>query len=494
MSAPILILLIAIPLLRPLRLPDPRLISDDEQARLATVQAIVEHGSQAIEGTEFRDTRCIIVGKADVTSQFPSHYYSKQPPMMALLLSGPYWLMHGGGLSFEHDSSIVIFWLTLIGVTIPVSIAGGLVYRMSKTFELKRPLRALLALGVVLGSGLISYATTLNAHAPAATLLLAAASCLIHVIFHNAPTRSTVWLASAGFYAALAATIDPPAIAFLLPLLLVIGAFRWPVRMRMAGVLAYALGAALPLVVHAQLIRPITGDLRPGMFHSELAVATRVPQSAPWINGSLGSSVCAASVSDHSAALANASPFDAATVPDDDDEPHTRWRAILHGGWRILASFVGGHGVFSHFPIVLLGIIGVTLIMHRHWPAATKMLAGATLGGALAVIVIYSLCRSDTRDAMFATRWFVVFLPLTLFWAGAWLRRTHRRSSWIVAGVLLAFSVTASLIGATGPLPRNGFNRYSVAGAWQNLIHHPQAPPALLSPVADRGGQEAFSE
>ena len=41
MSVPILILLIAIPLLRPLRSPDPRLISDDEQARLATVQAMV---------------------------------------------------------------------------------------------------------------------------------------------------------------------------------------------------------------------------------------------------------------------------------------------------------------------------------------------------------------------------------------------------------------------------------------------------------------------
>ena len=78
--------------------------------------------------------------------------------MMALLLSGPYWLMHHNGLSFVRDSSVAIFWLTLIGVTIPVSIAGGLVYRMSKTFELKRPLRALLAIGVVLGSGLISYA------------------------------------------------------------------------------------------------------------------------------------------------------------------------------------------------------------------------------------------------------------------------------------------------------------------------------------------------
>ncbi len=41
---------------------------------------------------------------------------------------------------------------------------------------------------------------------------------------------------------------------------------------------------------------------------------------------------------------------------------------------------------------------------------------------------------------------------MLLFWAGAWLRRPHRRSSWALAGVLLAFSVAVSLIGATGHL------------------------------------------
>jgi hypothetical protein len=154
---------------------------------------------------------------------------------------------------------------------------------------------------------------------------------------------------------------------------------------------------------------------------------------------------------------------------------------------------VGWHGVFSHFPVVLLGIIGVSLIMRRHWPAATKMLAGTTLGGALAIILVYALCRTSTRDAMFATRWFVVFMPLSIFWAGAWLRRSHRRSSWILAGLLLAYSAAASLIGATGPLPRDGFDRYTVAGALHNFTH-PAPPETSLSPLADRGNQDAIGE
>jgi uncharacterized membrane protein YoaK (UPF0700 family) len=71
---------------------------------------------------------------------------------------------------------------------------------------------------------------------------------------------------------------------------------------------------------------------------------------------------------------------------------------------------------------------------------------------------------------MFATRWFVLFLPLLLFWCGAWLRRPHRRTSWAMAGVLLAFSSAVSLIGATGALPRDGFDRYTALGAAENLF------------------------
>src|SRR5918998_432817 len=99
LSAPILVLVIALPLLRPLRYPVPQYrISDEEAARLATIQAIVEH------------------------------------------------------------------------VTIPAACAAGLVYRMGRLFDLRRPWRAALAAAAVLATGLISYATVLNPHVPAATL------------------------------------------------------------------------------------------------------------------------------------------------------------------------------------------------------------------------------------------------------------------------------------------------------------------------------------
>src|SRR5436305_15204195 len=78
LSAPIVVLLICLPLLRPLRQPDPRLVADDEQSRLATVQAIVEQKSLAIEGTAFSCTHDQIAGG--------SYPYSNSPPMLAVPL------------------------------------------------------------------------------------------------------------------------------------------------------------------------------------------------------------------------------------------------------------------------------------------------------------------------------------------------------------------------------------------------------------------------
>jgi hypothetical protein len=47
---PVVVLVVALPLLRPLRHPDPGAMSDEEMSRLATVQAIAEHGTLAIDG------------------------------------------------------------------------------------------------------------------------------------------------------------------------------------------------------------------------------------------------------------------------------------------------------------------------------------------------------------------------------------------------------------------------------------------------------------
>src|SRR5688572_1885188 len=247
LSSPILVLLICLPLLRPLRHPDPRDVSTDEIARLATVQAFVEHGTLAIDDTLKRPPGQTIRG-------FDGKRYSDQPPVMAVLLSGSYWAMHRQGLTIDQNPILVPYLLTIIAVTLPVAGAAGLVYRMGRLFELKRPIRAALGAAVVLGSGLLSYGVVLNAHAPAAVLVMCAAACFVHLAISKKPA-SGLWLLVAGFCAALAATLEPAAAVFAVLLAAVPLAMRWRPTMRAGGVLLYEIGMAPPLVLHVEIGR-----------------------------------------------------------------------------------------------------------------------------------------------------------------------------------------------------------------------------------------------
>src|SRR3954471_22626955 len=163
LSAPILVLLITLPLLRPLRHPHLSSIGDEERATLATVQAIAERGTQTIDQTSFVATTRR-VEKPDGPAG--ARIYADQPPTLAFLLAAAYRVLMRLGLSFAGDGPRVEYWLTFLASAFPAAIAAGLIYRMSRLFELRRPLRALLAASAILGTGTIAYATVLNAHVP----------------------------------------------------------------------------------------------------------------------------------------------------------------------------------------------------------------------------------------------------------------------------------------------------------------------------------------
>jgi hypothetical protein len=428
LAVPLLVLLIALPLLRPLRHPGHA--SEDELLRLATVRAIVEHGTLCIDQTAPPDAGSVVRSGGRI--------YAEHAPMMAVLLSPPAWVMHGIGLSFDENQLLVSYLLTLIGVTLPVAAAGGLIYRMGRLFELRRAWRTALAATCVLGTGLLSYSVVLNPHAPAAVLVLCSAACLIHVASLKLASRTFGWLFLAGFSAALAATLDSAASIFMLLFMFVIAAIRFPIGVRALGIVLYILGAAAPVLAHDLINRRITGDIFPAALHEEFARgrALEAPTLAYEELGeeSVGSAVGA------------------------------------YASWLVTA-LIGAHGLFSHFPITLIGIAGVGAVMHRHWPSSTKTLAAATLAAAATVVVLYCTWRVDWSRAMFGARWFIVFLPMLVFWCGAWARRGHSPAAWGFAGSLLAFSVFVTLVGATNPTPPGGFDQYTPVAAIREMLH-----------------------
>ena len=440
LAGPIVVIMVLLPMLRPLRQPSE--MSEHELLYFATTRAIVERGTAALEPHEVvRSAPLIQVGQ---------ELYSAQPPVLSMLLAGPYWLMHRSGLSFDDHPVLVPYLLTLLGTALPVAAAAGLLYRMLRLFELRRLWRSALGLAIVLASGLISYGVVLNGHAPAATLILAAAACLIHVALAKKLKRAGGWLALAGLCAALAATLDPAAAVLALLFIPVIPTIPFTLSLRIGGVLLYLIGMVPPIVLHSVLTVPITGDVLPGIFHPELSATLAAPHDG----------------------LVETMDWDTQLALEDEDlVSRSMWLVLGRYVNRLLVGLIGDHGIFSHFPVMILGVLGVAAVMHRHWPVVTKTLAAATIIGGTIIVLSYSLSQLAWRDAMFAARWFVVFLPLLAFWAGAWVRKSHSTFAWSAAGVLLLLSTMVSLLGATNPSPRGGFDRYTVVGALRNLVH-----------------------
>jgi hypothetical protein len=292
----------------------------------------------------------------------------------------------------------------------------------------------------------------MNPYAPASALVLLSAAILVQVALINSPLRSGGYLISAGFFAALAAVIDPAAIVFTILLTAVILCIRWRWSVRIGGVLMYCVGILPPLLLHLSLSYPIIGNWSLGLSHIP---TKRVPLAV----------VKPTRVTVPPAAV-NENRFDeddnAVVIP-------TAWQMSWVYMGPVMSALFGNHGVLSHFPVMILGMAGVLSVMHRHWPASTKSLAVATAAGAMIILLRYAWLPVDWRWAMFGARWYVVFLPFLLFWAGAWLRRTHHPATWSIAGVLFFFSAGVTLIGATDPMPREGYDRYTAAAALHNL-------------------------
>ena len=274
-------------------------------------------------------------------------------------------------------------------------------------------------------------------------------ACVIHVSASKKPAKAGWWLAICGFCSALATTLDPAAI---LPGMLIgisIVTIRMKPALRAAGVMLFLVGAIAPIALHAALSIPISGDIIPRSFLRELGR----PANA---------------VADQRL---------------DDDLDDSGAAPVGRYVGRIYTALIGSHGLLSHFPIMLLGLAGVGAVMHRNWLPSTKSLAAASALAMGGIIGIFCFSQADWREAMFAARWFIVFSPMVLFWLGAWARRDHTRTAWGIAAALLFFSTIVALIGATGPCPPGGFDRYTVAGAIRNLIRGDTSvqPPALAA-------------
>ena len=456
LAGPVLVLIVCLPLLHPLREPDWHKWHDQQQMLASTIQAVVEQHSLAIDKSVFAAN--------PVVSHNNGHIYSPYPPMFAVLMAPFYWVLLKQGLAYGDNPIFVQYVLTFIGASLPAAMCVGLVYRLARLFELQRPLRVALGVAAVATTGILSYSVVLSSYVPAALLLLLATSFISHLAVSNRPSRRSLLAVLAGFSAALAAAIDPPAVLPAILLCSVLLAMRWSGSMRASVVLLYILGAAPVVLLNISLLLTAGIPLRPSLMGE-------MPTAMPQVVGTSGDTL--------SAQVKQVTP-----LPDelDDGEPTgvvAWWNRI--SGWigRILERLIGSHGVLSHYPAIVLGIIGATLALHRHWIATTKALAVIVIIASLLLVVAYAF-RDEPRDRSYSAVWFLSISPLVMLWSGVWLKRHHRPQSWVLAGIAAGFGLVVTAVGMTNPMPRDGYSGYSFADAAMHLIgkdHSQTTPP-----------------
>jgi hypothetical protein len=453
LAGSVLILVVCLPLLRPLRQPDSRRWGEEEQMIASTVQSIVEQRSLAIDQSIF--------GKSPVAIEYAGRHFSPYPPMYSVLLAPAYWGLLRYGLDYSDNIIFVQYVLTLVGAALPTALCVGLIYRLGRMFELRRPLRVLLGLVAVVGGGLIAYGVALNRHAPAAMLILIALSCVSHLAVTSHPHRDLWYALIGGCAAALAGTLDPPMLVAGTLFAIVMLAMRWSIAMRVSALLLYLIGGAPVVMLNLALLHnagmPITR-----MFWAQEPMVN-VPVATP-------------------------AEKPAFTLPEAEEDSEMQpslvrvaWKHVANWLGRVIDGLIGEHGILSHFPICILGVIGAIWVLHRNWTSMTKCMAGITLISSLIVLLAYSLAPPP-KSLTFGAPWFAATAPMLLIWVGAWMRHNHRVQSWSAAGILLAFSMLVALIGMSDPSPRGGYKGYSFAEAAMDFVRSKSGPSSSSQP------------
>ncbi len=427
-AGPVLVLLLASPLIRPLF--SPASLTPREAMTLEAVRSVLRHHSLEIDPRR--------VTQAEAVYFDGQHFFSLDAPVFPVILSGISWLIERGGILIDENAVLHEYLLILFAITLPTAMSCGLIYRMARSFELQRWWRMMIALAAVLATGWFSYAVVLMPQALSAAMVVVAAASVWHLSNAKNPMLAVGWLAIGAFCASVAAVIDFNAAWMLLLMPIIVLVLKLPWRVRWMGMLLVIAGAAAPITLHATLTPAITGDLLPPRYH-----ASELVSQVPMLLGQIDDS----------------EPVDASI-----------WIGIGRVLNRAIVFTIGDHGIFSHFPVLVIAMTGALMVLHRHWGRVLKFLAGGVVVAIAVQLIVRMTIRVDMTHLSFAAPGMVAMLPLLVLFSGAWIRRSHGGLVWTVAGIALGVSVMVTLIGATGPAPADGFSRYTAAEAVERLF------------------------
>jgi hypothetical protein len=235
-------------------------VSWHEWSRMGTIDSIVERGTYELETSRFHGTGDKIFANG--------HYYSHQPPLLPTLEAPIYWGLRRFGLQFWNSAPVdLAFYLfTVLTNGSAFALTVVLFRRILVLTGVPAGWRTTTAILLCFGTWLLPYALVSNTHGISALLLTGTALLLLSICLEGVTVSRAAWL---GACLGLLSAIEVVPLITFVPLACLFVVSRR--EMRSYRVLAPFIAALFaPLIAHAALNVPLTGDLLPGGFHAEL--------------------------------------------------------------------------------------------------------------------------------------------------------------------------------------------------------------------------------
>ena len=371
---------------------------DTANSRNATVYALVHDGTWQIDAPESNNPfTSRTVDKVKVGDKL----YSSKPPVMPLMMTGQYWLLHkltGLDLDQEEDRATLLKIQVISFITIPYALAGFAFLVLLKSFDLGTGSVLLGMVALMSGSEYAGYGGTMNNHVPA-TACLIGAYALYRAIDNKLDVRTGIACILGGLLLGMAVVIDIPSAIFVVLL-----ALGFLTKFSMRNVALGICGAAIPAIIHSAIMIYLHGSPLPFQMNHDYYMYEesywRDPYGIDGLNHPLG--------------------------------------------LYLFNMTVGRVGVFLMYPVIAVGLLGL-LFAGKNSTEGDRAWNFGVLGAFLILVFYYLLSTNNYGGASFGFRWFIIIVPFFALSAARVYDRLETPPAKIFVWIALLISVGSAI-------------------------------------------------
>jgi len=369
----------------------------NDTSRMATIQALVEHGTLAIDRTDFVATKDKVL--------IDGRFYSDKPPFPALIGAVVYAPLYHMGLSLTAGRSLAYYLITLFTMKGSLLAALWCFYRTLRRTGLDDGQRIVLTGALGLGSLLLPWTAVFNNHGLAASFVAIGFCAFIEARHRERPLLP---IALSGCFLSLAAVCDVPSGAIYAAFGVLVVADPGLRRHTAAYVLPCLLTVAPYLLMNDYL----SGSILPIQIHE----AYFDYPGSPWVGSGELSGISA-------------------------NDPGF----FIDYAWGCL---FGRNGFVLYNPLLLIAVPMLVMEIRRRGPFRREAVAVAA---AVSVIFLYYVTVTNNEGGWsYSIRWFVPFLPMLYFFLYRYLAqatRFRKRAFLALAGL----SMLVATVGIVNP-------------------------------------------